>query len=294
MIRVAVVDDEYHVLERFRRLFTEIEEVSLKGLFTSGADLLTFIRQESLDAVFLDVEMPNMNGMALTAEILNYNPGIEIIFVTAFQKYAVEAFELHALDYLLKPVSLERLKKTVLRIHETRKPAIQKTLIYIQCFTEFELYINGKIMIWKNSKAKEILAFLVYKKGIPQRWQKIATAVWPDFDTERAHTNFHSTMYLLRKALMEAGADQILENTRGNYRICRDTFSCDAYRFENLAEQALCGNISESDKVVLDLLYRGSYMEETGYEWAYSKAAELEELKHKIMKWLDCEKIGEE
>ncbi|HEX2924951.1 MAG TPA: response regulator [Ruminiclostridium sp.] len=93
-MRIAAVDDETHVLERFERMVSDISEINLCGLFETGEQLLAYLRENPLDAVFLDIEMPGVNGLQLSEQIQNLNENIEIIFVTAFNQYAVEAFEL--------------------------------------------------------------------------------------------------------------------------------------------------------------------------------------------------------
>ncbi|MDF3001544.1 MAG: response regulator receiver and domain protein [Bacillota bacterium] len=282
MIRIAAVDDEYHILERFERMVVEFDELELYGVFTSGNELLQFQDLGILDAVFLDIEMPGIQGIALSNLILEKNPQISVVFMTAFAQYAVQAFDIDAVDYLLKPVSNERLEKTVSRLRVKKALENRSNKPFVQCFGEFEIFINEEIVIWKNSKAKEILAYLMHKKGVPQSWQKIVDAVWPEYNTDKAHANFNATMYLLRRTLAEAGIDHILENKRGNYRIRKDEIFCDAYVFEQDAKRALLEEHSAELHRKLELLYQGIYMEETGYEWAYPKAAALEQLAHKL------------
>ncbi|QOX64431.1 response regulator [Anoxybacterium hadale] len=282
MIRIVAVDDEYHILERFERMAAEFDEIELCGVFTSGDELLEYQELSILDAVFLDIEMPGIQGIALSNLILKKNPQISIVFMTAFAQYAVQAFDINAIDYLLKPVSKERLEITIGRLIARKAAGNHGAKPFVQCFGEFEIFVNEEILIWKNSKAKEILAYLIHKKGIPQSWQKIVDAVWPEYNPSKAHANFNATMYLLRRILAEAGIDHILENKRGNYRIKKDEIYCDVYVFEEDAKRALLGVVSSELIQKLELLYQGVYMEETGYEWAYPKAGALEQLAHKL------------
>ncbi|WP_291643619.1 response regulator [Clostridium sp.] len=203
MIRIAVVDDEMHVLERFERMVLKIKELELCGLFETGEELLSYLEQNPLDAVFLDIEMPGVNGLQLSERILDMSEFIDIIFVTAFNQYAVEAFEVQAMDYILKPLTPERLLKTVKRLLKTKSTAVRPQKTFIQCFGDFEVFLNGEALVWKNSKAKEVLAFLIHKRGISVNCEKIADAVWPDYDSKKAQTNFHATTYLLCKRLAE-------------------------------------------------------------------------------------------
>lgn len=281
MIRIAAVDDEMHVLERFERLVSEIKELELCGLFETGEQLLSYIREHPLDAVFLDIEMPGVNGLQLSSKILDLNENIDIIFVTAFNQYAVEAFELQAMDYILKPLTEERLGKTVRRLLKTQRMGGQPGKPFIQCIGGFEVFLNGEALTWKNSKAKEVLAFLVHKEGVPVSWEKIADAVWPDYDCEKAQTNFHATTYLLRKRLAEAGISQILESSRGNYRVVTDKFDCDIYPLEALIKSNHTKR--KEDLYLFEQLEKRGYMEENGYAWAQPRAAELEEMCKRVM-----------
>lgn len=275
MIRIAAVDDEQHVLERFARMVAGYEDVQLCGLFESGQQLIDFIKTESLDAVFLDIEMPGIGGLELSGQILDLSRDINIVFVTAFNQYAVEAFELQAIDYIMKPVTEARLEKTIRRLLKYAVVPAIATRPFIQCLGEFEVFVGGVPLSWKNSKAKEILAFLVHKQGVPVSWEKITDAVWPEYDREKAQTNFHATTYLLRKRLAEAGITKILESGRGNYRIVGDTVDCDYYQMEELLKVEQVKRTEDAS--LLERLEEFGYMEESGYAWAQARAARLSE-----------------
>ncbi|MFT5871820.1 MAG: two-component system LytT family response regulator [Clostridium sp.] len=276
MIRIAAVDDERHVLERFERMVVKNKELELCGLFESGEELLAYLKEHPLDAVFLDIEMPDINGLKLCEQVLDYNENIDIVFVTAFNQYAVEAFELQAIDYIMKPFTEERFHKTVRRLLKTKRTDLAPRKPFIQCFGDFEVFLDGKAMEWKNSKAKEILAFLVHKEGVPVNWEKISDAVWSEYNAKKAQTNFHANTYLLRRRLAEAGISKILESSRGNYRIVTEEFNCDLYEFEKIVK----GNHikRKEDYLLIKKLSNKGYMEGNGYNWSYPKAAEIEEI----------------
>ncbi len=275
MLRIAAVDDERHALERFEKLILAQEGIELCGLFEDGNDLIEYVCRHPLDVVFLDIEMPGRTGLELAEDLLEINPELMVVFATAFNQYAVEAFELNALDYILKPVSKERLAKTIERIAGRRRPAEKITTgpnddssIYIQCFSSFEVLINGTAVPFSSAKAKELLAFLVSKSGSAVSWEQITDALWYDFDYEKAHNNLYATAYRLRKWLAEQGIPRILECKRNSYRVVPDQFGCDFYEFE---KAELDGN-----RAKMKLLYKGRFMEENGYEWAYPKEAEID------------------
>lgn len=276
MLRIAAVDDEKHVLERFERMVVKIKELELCGLFRSGEELLAYLKEHPLDAVFLDIEMPDVNGLQLCEQILDFNENIDIIFVTAFNQYAVEAFELQAIDYIMKPFTKERLNKTVRRLLKTQRTDLKPRKPFIQCFGDFEVFLDGEAMQWKNSKAKEILAFLVHKEGVPVNGEKIADAVWPEYDAKKSKTNFHANTYLLRRRLAEAGISQILENNPGNYRVIIEEIDCDLYELKKIVKENHIK--SKEEYALVERLSQTGYMEENGYYWAYSKAAQLDEI----------------
>lgn len=275
MLKIAAVDDEYHVLERFERMLSESVEVEICGLFETGNALLAYLDGHHLDAVFLDIEMPGLSGLALAEQILALNHDIQIVFVTAFNQYAIDAFEVQAIDYILKPLSEERLMKTLSRLHKTSHKVQKTEMPFVQCIGDFEVFIGSEALIWKNSKAKEMLAFLIQKRGIAVNWEKIADAIWPEFNAEKAQTNFHATTYLLRKRLAEVGLSRILESGRGNYRIVTDQIDCDLYRIEDLLNNKLTKR--KEDQELIHQLEDKGYLEASGYAWSLAKAAELED-----------------
>lgn len=272
-MRVAAVDDEIHVLERFERMVSNFPDVTLCGLFDTGDALLEYLKNNTLDVVFLDIEMHDKNGMQLSGELHEIDDNLEVVFVTAYKQYALEAFEHEAIDYITKPFTEERLAKTISRLQKNKKPAIPIQKPYMQCFGDFEVFLNGAALPWKHSKAKEILAYLVHKNGVPVSWEKIADAVWPEFDCEKAQSNFHATSYLLRKFLEQHGLSHIFECKRGNYRILTNEIDCDAYTLEKILKPSY--QKSKEDVLLIEQFLQNGYLENSGYQWAYAKAAEL-------------------
>jgi two-component system, LytTR family, response regulator len=270
MLRIAALDDENHALERFGSVAGEFEEIELCGLFDDADDLFAYLEHNRLDVVFLDIEMPGKSGMQLAEELCVLDPGLSVVFVTAFSQYAVEAFELSVFDYLMKPVSRERLKKTLDRI-SSGKQIFERSAkrVAIHCFQRFELKINEKVLPLNHlMKAKELLAFLASRTGAETSWAQITEALWPDADYERAHNNLYITTYRLRKWLSENNITQIFESARNSYRIVPSEFSCDLFDLEKA--------INEGDRKKVRLLYKGEFLEEDGYEWAYPIQAEWE------------------
>jgi DNA-binding LytR/AlgR family response regulator len=119
-MRVLLVDDEALALDRLRTLFADIEDVEVIGAANDGDQALAMIGAHAPDVVILDIQMPGRNGLR-TAAALDSETRPEIIFVTAHEHYAPDAFEVDAADYLLKPVRFDRLRQAVNRARRRRE-----------------------------------------------------------------------------------------------------------------------------------------------------------------------------
>jgi two-component system LytT family response regulator len=118
-MRVLLVDDESLALDRLRTFFGDIEGAEVVGQASDGNEALERIRELTPDLVIFDVQMPGKNGLRAAADI-DLDPRPEIIFVTAHEHYAPDAFDVDAADYLLKPVRFDRLRQAVDRARRRR------------------------------------------------------------------------------------------------------------------------------------------------------------------------------
>lgn len=121
-LRVLIADDEMPARNKMKRFLSQIEEVELIHESENGLDALEQIHNLKPDLVFLDIEMPGLNGLEV-AENIDLDPMPAVVFATAFNEHAIKAFELNAQDYLLKPFNEERLRLTVDRILESQPSA---------------------------------------------------------------------------------------------------------------------------------------------------------------------------
>jgi two-component system response regulator AlgR len=115
-LRTLIVDDEPLAIERLQILCARIADVSLIGTAADGAAALRLIEALKPDLVLLDIQMAGMNGIALAEALEGRQPRPALIFVTAFDQFAIAAFDVAAVDYLLKPVEAKRLERAVARI----------------------------------------------------------------------------------------------------------------------------------------------------------------------------------
>lgn len=157
MIRCIIVDDEKPAREELKYLLRDFGKLEIVGEASHGAEAIELNNRLKPDLIFLDISMPQLSGIEVAQIIIKEQKNKPlIIFVTAFEQFAVEAFEVNAIDYLLKPISKERLEKALYRITNTNK------------FTdpEREERIERLISHLKAGDIKRINKIMVYNNGI--------------------------------------------------------------------------------------------------------------------------------
>ena len=113
MLTCVIVEDEFPAREELKYFLTKHKEISLEKEFENPIDSLKYLQENKVDVVFLDINMPELDGMSLGKILTKLNPNIKIIFITAYRDYAAEAFEIKAFDYLLKPYSEKRITEVL-------------------------------------------------------------------------------------------------------------------------------------------------------------------------------------
>ncbi len=120
MTKIIIIDDEVHCTKVLENLITKIQsEYSITGIFTNPLEGLAFIQNNPPDLLFLDIEMPNLNGFALLDKLLPID--FDIIFTTAYDQYAIKAFQYSAINYLLKPITERNIVKAISNWEKRRK-----------------------------------------------------------------------------------------------------------------------------------------------------------------------------
>jgi two-component system, LytTR family, response regulator len=116
-ITTLIVDDEPLALQILRAKLNKIENIEIVGECSNGREAIEQIMEKSPDLVFLDIQMPGIDGFGVIKKLQTDVMPL-IVFTTAFEQYAIDAFDVHAVDYILKPLDLERLQRAVTRVEE--------------------------------------------------------------------------------------------------------------------------------------------------------------------------------
>ena len=223
---VLAVDDERFALENLVDSIRLASPSAQIHPFRYPEDALDFAKENHVDVAFLDVEMVGMSGVELAEQMKLYLPDINIVFSTGYGHYRDAAFELHASGYLTKPITPEKVKK---ELENLRRPVRKAKRIRIRAFGNFEVYLDGDPISFKYSKTKEMLAYLVDRRGaLCTNGEIIATL----FEEDSGHdAYFRSLRKDLTDVLEAAGCGEILSQQRGRIGIVPELVDCDYFNW---------------------------------------------------------------
>lgn len=168
-MKVIIVDDEYPARTELRYFIEKYTDIKIMDEFDNGLDVLNYIQENTLDAIFLDINIPKLDGMILAKTIDKFEKKPKIIFITAYDNYAIDAFKLEIFDYILKPYSDERIISMLKRLENEckKKNNINGKVEYKK--------INNKISLWKNNKIHIIDIKDIYYCEVKERYTHIFT-----------------------------------------------------------------------------------------------------------------------
>lgn len=255
---VIYIDDEKPALDNFQYTAAKIPEITSLTMFQDGYEALEFIKKHTVDVVLLDMEMPEIHGLELAKEIKMHDSNVRIVFVTAFGQYALDAWKADATGYLLKPYTVDDIRKELSKCTYRRLPSHQVT---IQTIPTLSLTVNRKVLRISASKPRELFALLVDRGDSGVTTSEAISCLWPE---RPDNTNTQSLLRMTYKRLVDIlednGAGHIVASD-GNIRFLKtDQVDCDLYR------------ILSGDKQVAKK-YGGQYLQE--YSWAEDRNAQL-------------------
>lgn len=258
-MHIIYVDDEQPALNNMRLTAVQLPEITSLHTFQVGSEALQWAQDNHVDMAFLDMEMPGLHGLELAQRLKALDPNIRIVFVTAYGQYALDAFSVDAIGYVLKPYTRADIQKELQKAALIQaKPAHRVTVQTIPCFS---VSVDGKPFHLGRAKALELLALLVDRgeRGITTG-EGIA-CLWPERPGDaNTYALFRVTYKRLADGLEQYGIGNIIAS-EGNRRFLRTNLvDCDLYRI-------LAGDAKTSVR------YDGEYLRE--YSWAEDRNGQL-------------------
>lgn len=252
-MKVIIVDDEKIALEKLKEQLKQFEFVSEVIAFDNPFFAIDALQYDICDIAILDIEMFGINGIELAKQCKCLCPQIKIIFLTGYSEYALNAFKIHANGYLLKPVSSNELKEELLHAIN-RTPVSEQAQIRIQTFGNFEVFVNEKPVQFDRIKSKELLAYLISRKGAFVNGEELLAILYEDKPiTPSSKSQLRNIIASLTKSLKAAGAEGLLIKRRNQLAVDTTFCQCDYYDF-------LKGNVDTVNS------FMGEFM--SNYEWA--------------------------
>ncbi|MFA6105875.1 MAG: response regulator [Patescibacteria group bacterium] len=287
-MNAIIVDDEPLVGEYLRKELEYFPDIEVLKVIDCPLQALEFLKENNVDIVFTDIRMPKLNGMELAEEIYSIAPNAEIVFVTGYADYAVNAHELDVMDFLMKPVEQKRLKTTINRIRKeieiNRLLKNVKNDVTINFFGKFEVFIGDTKLLFKGKKQEEFLALLAhYENGVKK--ETIEETLWPNLDSARAGTIMRVTIYRLRNILKNSNIS--IENGKS---LCCQLIYPYWNSDVNILEKMLSSSepITKEQITKMQKIYKDGYMAINAYDWARDKRAEWN---RRVAKYIDVENL---
>ena len=224
MIAIAV-DDEALMLGALVAAIEASPDIAEVVKFSDCDAALEYIRNNSADVAFLDINMRGMGGLTLAERIIAACPDCKIVFCTGYEEYAIPAFKLHASGYLMKPISAEDVQGEIDNIKGVRQ---REKPLTVKCFGNFEVYAKNEKLMFKRLKSKELLAFLIDRNGAGMTAKQICAVLFPDDTDDSKNSAYLRQLVLdLKNTLRTVGAENVLCHETPCYRVDTNLIRCD-------------------------------------------------------------------
>ncbi len=252
-MKYLIIDDEPAAIRDLSMVVSDVDPEAVIDTATNTDAAFELCKKDTYDILFLDINMPGKDGITLARELKDIMPMGNIIMVTAYPQYALDALQLYVSGYILKPAMEDDIREALKNL---RNPVASRTDgFYARCFGDFEAFYNGQPIRFRRTKTKELLAYLIDRRGSVVTGAQLRAVLWEDEseDGDRLSNYFSQLTRDIKATLEEIGCEDILKIKRNAYSIAPDKISCDLYR-------AL-----ENDPKFFDH-YTGEYMNQ--YSWA--------------------------
>lgn len=230
------IDDERPALAGLTAAIREAAPYAEIRSFQKWRDAVAEISKNGYNphVVFLDIEMPGISGLQMARYIKEISPTTNIVFVTGYSHYAIDAMPLYPSGYMLKPATADKIRMELENLRHPISVIDSKAKLRVQCFGNFEVYCRGEPLHFKRSRTKEFFAYLISRNGEFCTIGEIVTVLWEDEPDSPKHRSYIRQLSLdLQTTLKSVGADDILLRQRGLWAVKKTLIDCDYYRMLN-------------------------------------------------------------
>lgn len=285
-MKVILVDDEPVMHLIMRKMLVKHPELQVTGAFTDTHAAAEFLSGNAdVELAFVDISMPGDSGLAFAAKLDEAGCKTQIVFVTSHKDYALEAYELSVLDYLVKPVTQERLERTIHRVLASRKAVRTPQTedrgtcrVTIATLGDFFVRNEKGRVKWISSKSAELFAYLLLNRGRRISRSRLVSDIFAGMTSVNAEQYLNTTVYQLRKSLEPFGLREAIRSENDGYALELEGAVIDYEVFEQRAGQL--GSIAvdnAEDALEVERLYTGDLFGSKAYVWAIYETDRLAE-----------------
>ena len=247
-----------------------LEEVAVGAKLYFCRDVKSALQtaaENKIDVAFLDIHMPEKDGIELARDLKMTNPKINIVFATGFSEHMKEGIDLRMSGYIIKPVTHEAVRVELENLRHPIEWSAEKR-IKILTFGNFDVFVDGSPLKFDRKQSKEILAYLVDKRGTSATYSELAAMLWEDEEYDRAkQKNLQVYIASLVKTLQSVNVPDLILKNRQGILLNTKIVDCDYFRF------------LEGDVRAINA-FTGQYM--SAYSWAEFTLGYLENQTQKV------------
>lgn len=259
-MKVLIVDDSRLAAASLSRIMSSVDPSGVCVVAQTSSEALECCASGDVDVAFLDIEMPGTNGLALAHRLKFEAPRTNIVFVTGYPEYALDAWRTQASAFLVKPVDEGDVRQalTLLR-NPPARPHDQG--LFVQCFGNFEVFYDGTPVSFERAHTKELLAYLIDRRGVLVSMGELVAVLWEGLpDTASRRSQLRTYISELRRIMERLDHPDVVIKRRGRIAVKLGPEDCDYYAYLHGVPEAINQ-------------YRGEYM--CQYSWAEMTAGQL-------------------
>lgn len=254
-MKIVVVDDEMYALQSF---LSEIIDTDVECKFFKDDEkaVLDYVVKNNVDAVFSDIGMPSINGLALAEKLVDIRPDVAIVFITGMSVTMADLSDkvrARTVGFLYKPYNADKLAE-YLNVIKKRTPTLS-----VKMFDVFDCFVDGKLVMFSSTKSKELFALLLAYNGASLAMTDAIDHLWQDSTVEKAKILYRNAVFRLRKTLTDVGVDCVGFG-RALLTLDKSNIQCDYWDYLRTGEGT----------------YRGEFCK--NYDWSIEYLPELDRI----------------
>jgi len=283
-LTAILIDHDVLALNVLEEKLIQNGKIEIIGKYTNPYQGLVESVKNQPTVVFLEIEFAGISGIELAKQIQKELPDIKIVFVTNNDSYAVDAFELKAADYIMKPVQVKRLSETINRLLELTNKKTESCPM-VCCFHTIKFIYYGKDIEeievkWRTAKTKELFAYLIHHRNQSIRKDVLLELFWNQEDLKSGYSQLYTAIYHIRRMLQSIGFNITISSLENSYRLELNDVLLDVDVWEKGMEgetRYVTRSRFLKQRKILDL-YKGDFVGEEDYPWAENERKRLRAL----------------